>query len=52
MTCAMDMGHTLGHGQVYVGEWKDDAPNGHGKMTYANGSIYEGEWLDGEKANL
>lgn len=31
----------------YTGEWKNDKPNGQGKMTYSNGDVYEGEWKDG-----
>jgi hypothetical protein len=34
------------NGDVYNGEWVDDAKHGHGKMTYANGNQYEGSWSD------
>jgi hypothetical protein len=33
-----------GHGNKYVGEWKDNKRHGHGTKTYANGRIKEGVW--------
>ena len=31
----------------YVGEFKDNKPNGQGTWTYYNGDKYVGEWKDG-----
>lgn len=36
-----------GYGDVYEGERVNGAPEGTGKMTYANGNVYEGEWKAG-----
>ena len=30
------------NGDIYVGEWKDDKPNGYGKYIFGNGAVYEG----------
>ncbi|KPK85452.1 MAG: hypothetical protein AMS27_07305 [Bacteroides sp. SM23_62_1] len=30
----------------YIGEWKDEKKNGHGKFTWEDGRIYEGDWKD------
>jgi hypothetical protein len=35
------------NGDLYDGEWKDDACHGWGKKTWKNGNVYEGEWQDG-----
>eukprot|EP00392_Amoebophrya_sp_AT5.2_P011189 g11264.t1 len=42
---------TLTYGVVYVytGVLKDDLPDGHGVMTYANGDVYDGAWKKGER---
>ena len=29
---------------VYVGEMKDDEPNGKGRKTWSDGTVYEGSW--------
>lgn len=34
-------------GQKYQGEWRDDKPNGGGKMEFSNQDLYVGEWKDG-----
>ena len=31
-------------GNKYVGEFKDDQPNGQGTKTYADGTVAEGMW--------
>lgn len=35
------------NGNIYDGEWKDDKPNGQGKITFRNGNSQEGQWKDG-----
>ena len=37
-------------GNKYVGEWKDNKPNGQGTLTFSNGNKYVGEFKD-NKAN-
>ena len=39
---------TLLNGRKYVGEWKDDIPNGQGTFTFLNGKKYVGEFKDGK----
>ena len=34
---------------VYVGEMKDDEPNGKGRKTWSDGTVYEGSWKDGKR---
>jgi len=41
--------HTLPNGAKYVGEWKDDKPNGQGTYTSPDGEKYVGEFLDGKR---
>ena len=36
------------NGTCYMGEFEEEAKDGHGKLIYANGDIYEGEWKDNE----
>ena len=31
----------------YVGEWKDDKPNGQGTSTFPSGDMFVGEYEDG-----
>jgi len=31
-------------GSIYVGDWKDDKVEGHGRMIHNTGNVYEGEW--------
>ena len=31
-------------GNVYEGNYENDARNGYGKMTWPSGSVYEGNW--------
>ena len=33
-------------GDVYEGDWVEDARSGHGKLTYANGNIHEGQYQE------
>ena len=40
---------TQGKNTFYIGMFKDDKFNGHGKMQYDDLSIYSGNWLDGER---
>ena len=35
------------NGLSYRGEWRNDKPNGGGRMEFPNHDIYEGEWKDG-----
>ena len=35
------------NGDYYEGEWKNNQPNGFGKMFYANGDVFEGLWISG-----
>ena len=39
---------TLPNGQKYVGEYKDDKPNGQGTYTFPSGEKYVGEFRDGK----
>ncbi len=32
-------------GNVYAGDWRDNARNGYGVLTKKNGDYYEGCWL-------
>ena len=34
-------------GLSYKGEWRDDKPNGGGRMEFPNNDLYEGEWKNG-----
>ena len=36
-------------GRKYVGEWKDDKPNGQGAYTFPDGRKYVGEYKDDKK---
>ena len=40
---------TFPNGDKYVGEFKDDKPNGKGTYTWSDGRKYEGEFKDGIK---
>ena len=40
---------TYSSGQKYVGEYRDDKPNGQGTWTYPDGAKYVGEHKDGNK---
>ena len=33
-------------GTRYVGNWKNNKRNGHGKIEYADGRKYVGEWVN------
>lgn len=33
---------------IYLGEYKDDLPNGKGKMIFKNADYYDGDWKDGK----
>ena len=32
---------------IYTGWFKDNKPNGKGRMLFTDGTIYEGDWCDG-----
>lgn len=36
--------YTCACGDVYDGEWKDDARSGQGVLRYASGAVYTGSW--------
>lgn len=36
-----------GYSGTYTGEWKNDQPDGEGKIQWDNGNVYEGEWENG-----
>ncbi|XP_073045367.1 phosphatidylinositol 4-phosphate 5-kinase 6-like isoform X1 [Primulina eburnea] len=36
-------------GDIYMGQWADNCPNGHGKYLWADGCMYVGDWLKGKK---
>ena len=38
--------YTWADGRKYVGEWRDDLPNGQGTFTFANGDKYVGDFRD------
>ena len=40
---------TFPNGDKYVGEFKDDKPNGKGTYTWSDGRKYEGEFEDGKQ---
>jgi len=41
------------NGDCYEGEFKDDKPNGYGKMVSKKGKVvYEGHWEDGGQKGL
>ena len=37
------------NGGIYVGEVRNDQPNGQGTYTFASGSVYVGEFRDGNR---
>ena len=39
--------YTFSNGNMYVGEWENDEPNGQGTVTTADGKKYVGEYRDG-----
>ncbi|KAL2234112.1 phosphatidylinositol 4-phosphate 5-kinase 6 isoform X2 [Sesamum indicum] len=36
------------NGDVYMGQWADNCPNGHGKCLWADGCMYVGNWCRGK----
>lgn len=40
--------YTSPDGNVYHGQWRDNQPDGQGKMRYDAGGSYEGGWQEGE----
>ena len=32
---------------IYIGNYENNKPNGHGKMTENDGTVYEGNYVDG-----
>lgn len=36
------------HNFIYEGTWKDDTPEGVGKILFKNGEYFEGEFKDGK----
>jgi hypothetical protein len=45
----MDVTSEKYRGDRYVGQFKDDKPNGQGTYTHANGNKYDGEFKDGKR---
>ena len=41
--------YTWSDGDKYVGEWKDDIPDGQGTYTWSDGDKYVGEFKDGKR---
>jgi hypothetical protein len=39
--------YTLFGGSKYIGEWKNELPNGQGTMNYSDGGKYTGQFKDG-----
>ena len=35
-------------GSIYDGWWRQDTPNGRGRLIHANGDYFEGQWSDGK----
>lgn len=35
------------NGDIYLGQWADSCPNGHGKFLWADGCMYVGNWYKG-----
>ena len=44
----MAWGRSHPNGATYVGQWKDDFPNGQGVETFADGTTLIGRWENGE----
>ena len=42
---------TYPDGEKYVGDFKNDKPNGQGTYTWKNGDEYVGEWKNGKRWN-
>ena len=40
---------TTPDGCKFVGKFKNDKAEGHGKLTFKNGDVLEGKWKDGER---
>ena len=38
-------------GNVFEGNYENDAKNGYGKMTWSNGDVYEGNWENGNMSD-
>ncbi|KAL3814745.1 hypothetical protein ACJIZ3_016013 [Penstemon smallii] len=36
------------NGDIYMGQWSENCPNGHGKYLWADGCMYNGDWLRGK----
>ena len=36
-------------GSIYEGTFRNNLPDGFGKMIYGNGDVYEGEFVRGHK---
>eukprot|EP01018_Ginkgo_biloba_P037662 Gb_24341 [translate_table: standard] len=39
----------LRNGDIYLGSWHENLPDGVGKYLWADGCMYEGEWCKGKK---
>lgn len=37
------------NGDVYIGDWKNNAKFGQGKYIFKQGDSFEGTWFEGEK---
>ncbi|CAA2962973.1 phosphatidylinositol 4-phosphate 5-kinase 6-like [Olea europaea subsp. europaea] len=36
------------NGDVFIGQWGDNCPNGHGKYLWVDGCMYVGDWCKGK----
>lgn len=37
------------NGDIYMGQWANNCPNGHGKCLWSDGCMYVGDWRHGKK---
>ena len=43
---------SLSNGDKYIGEWREDKPNGIGIYYFQNGNRYEGDFRDGKRSGI
>lgn len=42
----------LSNGDIYVGSWQGNLPEGTGKYLWSDGCMYEGEWVKGKNTGI